>query len=837
MQVSAHYPPDFVSGGALVPQRIAEGLADRGYQSYVFAGKVNELVPAQTQDEEINQVHVRWVGNANALGWVDRENYDNPAIASKFVDYLAEVKPEIVHFHSVQSLGAQLLPIARNSGAYVVVTMHDFWWICERQFLADRNYHPCSPVISGGDCACETGRNSLLWRNRWLAQQLTAADLVLFPSETARQVLIANGLDPQKTAVNENGVDDVAALAPSARTTANENTAMRFMYAGGEDLMKGYAVLRAACQQAQVPPGTTLDLYHAAADGFPEWVHSRPRYRRDELTEIFAQHDILILPSLMKESQSILTREALKAGLAVIATDSFGPEEVVTDGINGRIIRTGDIAALAQAISECAIPENGSALTGQSSTFPLVTVTSQIDDVIGHYQEVIAAVPEDEASTQTLELGVETVINRVLFVIGIQGAPARYRAHLPAEALRLRGVKTKIVNYRDPKLLALARRADAVVFYRVPATAQVLGIIERIKAEERVIPILGDVDDLIFVPEIVDSLDNLTRLSDAERELWLRGVQRYRTILEACDYFIGSTSVITEMGHQLLGVPATGYPNGVGSLLAQISQRARARQRTAGPIRIGYFSGTDTHDADWTAVEDAVAQVMASHPVELWLGGHVEYGERLRPYADRIKRLPFVPWYQLPELLREVDICLAPLTDTIFNEAKSAIKWLESALVSTPTVASDTGPFRAAIVDGETGFLASTTAEWQAKITQLVLEPQLRYRMGRQALRAAMFHYSPEMQGRRYQSILQAAWLQVARSGHKVTSEFIPVYDDQSQVRYAAVVERYGLPRGKLVETSAQLGELLRRGGSAVRREGVGATMRQGWAFLRRCLG
>lgn len=837
MQVSAHYPPDFVSGGALVPQRLAEGLAERGYQSYVFAGKLHDLPPVETQDEEINQVHIRWVGNANYVGWVDRENYDNPAIAEKFASYLAEVAPDIVHFHSVHSLGAQLLPIAQQCGARVVVTMHDFWWVCERQFLVDRNYQPCSAVISCGACACETGRTSLLARNRWLAQQLQAADLVLFPSETARKVLIANGLDPQKTAVNENGVDALTEISPSSRAQVSKDMPIRFIYAGGEQLMKGYAVLRAACQQADVSAGTTLDLYHASAAEFPAWVQSQPRYQRTELAQILSQHDILILPSLVKESQSILTREALAAGLAVIATDSFGPEEVVTDGVNGRIVRTGDVAALAQTISECAIPETGRKLMGKGASSPVVTVPAQVDDVIEHYRALSDAPSASANSAQILKAGAKTVINRVLFVIGIQGAPARYRAHLPAEALRLRGIETRVINYRDPKLLKLALHSDAVVFYRVPATAQVLEIMEKIKAAERIIPVLGDVDDLIFVPEIVDSMDNLERLSAADRELWLRGVQRYRTTLEACDFFIGSTPAVTDMGRELLGVPATGYPNGVGSLLARVSRQAREHQRTPGPIRIGYFSGTDTHDADWTAIEDAVAQVMATYPVELWLGGHVEYGPRLQPYADRITRLSFVPWYQLPELLREVDICLAPLTDTVFNEAKSAIKWLEAALVGTPTVAAGTVPFREAIVDGETGFLADAPEKWAEKITELVVDPQLRERMGRQAMRAAIFRYSPDIQGRHYQDILLDAWLQVASHGHKTMSDFPPIYDDQPQVGYAAVVERYGLPRGKLVEAGAQLGEVLCRGASAVRSEGIKVTAQRGWSFLRRRLG
>ena len=60
---------------------------------------------------------------------------------------------------------------------------------------------------------------------------------------------------------------------------------------------------------------------------------------------------------------------------------------------------------------------------------------------------------------------------------GIDGAPLRYRVHLPAEAMALHGVRSDVRHYRDPDVAELAARADVVVAYRVPATRQVLALI------------------------------------------------------------------------------------------------------------------------------------------------------------------------------------------------------------------------------------------------------------------------------------------------------------------------------------------------------------------------
>ena len=49
---------------------------------------------------------------------------------------------------------------------------------------------------------------------------------------------------------------------------------------------------------------------------------------------------------------------------------------------------------------------------------------------------------------------------------------------------------------------------------------------------------------------------------------------------------------------------------------------------------------------------------------------------------------------KLPELISKMDINLAPLTESIFNEAKSEIKWIEASLVKTCTIASNLGAFK-----------------------------------------------------------------------------------------------------------------------------------------------
>ena len=283
--------------------------------------------------------------------------------------------------------------------------------------------------------------------------------------------------------------------------------------------MKGVAVLVRAVHRLAGRPGWSLSAYgvqeyldREAVDvkGLP--VRVSASYDPDRLEEVLAGHDVLIVPSLMRESYSILTREALSRGLAVICTDSLGPEEVVRHGRNGLVVATGDARDLAEAMGRVADDRTLlAALTGAPHGAGIRRLDEQVDGLEAHYGKLLH--PRRDRPRRP-DSGTAAV-NKVLFVCGIEGAPLRYRARLPAEALATQGVASDVRHYRDPELSVLADAADAVVFYRVPATVQVLDLIARIRRRSARVPVLFDVDDLIFDPELERAIPAIKILSPA----------------------------------------------------------------------------------------------------------------------------------------------------------------------------------------------------------------------------------------------------------------------------------------------------------------------------------
>jgi glycosyltransferase involved in cell wall biosynthesis len=877
LTVSAHYPPNFVSGGTLQPQRISRGLRARGHDVSVYAGWIGDRPPLESwADTDDTGMAVRWIDSSPWIGWADERNWLNPAVTDHFAAHIDALKPDVVHFHALQSLGAGLLPAAKAAGAKVVVTMHDFWWLCSRQFLVSPDLVPCSLVVDAGTCPCEVDVAWRCHRAASLATLLGSADLVLAPSASATRVLAANGVAPGRLHVDENGLppDVIEALVSPHRAdrvgrdsahTADPgdlgDVPVRLLYAGGPNVMKGVSVLIEAARRLTDVPGWRVSGY-----GVQEYLDKSGEtvaglaidvldpFDPADLGAVLAAHDVLVLPSVMRETHSLLTREALAAGLPVVCTDTLGPEEVITHGANGLVVPAADAGALAGAIERLATNPDLLADLRLGAAEPVAarSIDEQVAGLDERFAELLAAPTPGPA---VLVDGPEQTdqVGRVLFVVGIEGAPLRYRARLPAEALAGVGVTSDVRHYRDPELLALGGRADVVVFYRVPATVQVLALIDALHGAG--VPCAFDVDDLIFDPAIADEIPALRLLDPDDAALWLQGVQRYRTTLEACDAYIGSTAMLVDHAATLTGLPAHRFDNGVGLALARRCDDELRRERRPGPLRIGYLSGTTTHDEDWFHVEPAVVEVLDRHPtVELWLGGHLPDSATLTRFGSRVVRLPFVPWLDLPAVLRDLDINLSPLAPgSRFNEAKSAIKWLEAALCATPTVASPTTPFREAITDGDTGLLAGDHEQWVDAVEQLLGDESSRRRIGSLARRRALLDWAPAIQGERYRTILTevaAAGPHPPRSTPPGAPAWTPVALDEPPM--PVTLERYpdGAPtptpdRSSLAVEAAphdvrspgraldRVIELARRGVASARTEGFGPTARKAGAKVR----
>ncbi|MDO9109145.1 MAG: glycosyltransferase, partial [Desulfatirhabdiaceae bacterium] len=71
---------------------------------------------------------------------------------------------------------------------------------------------------------------------------------------------------------------------------------------------------------------------------------------REELKNLFACHNLLVFPSIVKEAFGISQVEAMAAGLTVVTSGTGGAKEIVEHGVSGIIFKTEDDGSLAEEL-------------------------------------------------------------------------------------------------------------------------------------------------------------------------------------------------------------------------------------------------------------------------------------------------------------------------------------------------------------------------------------------------------------------------------------------------------------------------------------------------------
>jgi glycosyltransferase involved in cell wall biosynthesis/SAM-dependent methyltransferase len=346
----------------------------------------------------------------------------------------------------------------------------------------------------------------------------------------------------------------------------------------------------------------------------------------------------------------------------------------------------------------------------------------------------------------------------VLFISAEPETPGNiYRVVRQVEALRAAGAPSSWISVQE----VAARheeiaKADVLVLWRVAWDEQVASAVKT--ARRRGARVIFDVDDLMINPafariEVIDGIrtTNLTESQVSEH------YKRVQSTMLAADYCSAPTEELAGEIRQFSQATMV-LPNGFDHAAYKASRRAVRRRRCSPSaeslVRIGYAGGSRTHQRDFAVAAPAVARVLRERPhcrLVLFRSaqGTVPFLD-LEEFADfqgleeRIEWQDFVPLSQLPEKLALFDINLAPLeTGNVFCEAKSELKFFEAALVDVPTIASPTGPFRRAIRDGVTGFLADNSQAWYSALLRLVDDQGFRFRIARAAQRDVLWHYGP----------------------------------------------------------------------------------------------
>jgi|GEM_PF-3438338 len=327
---------------------------------------------------------------------------------------------------------------------------------------------------------------------------------------------------------------------------------------------------------------------------------------------------------------------------------------------------------------------------------------------------------------------------RVVFVSGEPGTPGhRYRLDHVADAVRALGghALVRTVPEAASSSLADVMKADVVWLWRTVWGTEVERIVYR--ARRSGAAIVFDVDDLMVDPRLAvhETIDGIRSqgLTEADAQDYFARMGITARAADVC------TTTTRQLATALrrFGSPVFELPNGFDDstwVQSRLARRVSDASPDDGLVRLGYASGSLTHQRDFAVVAPAVAALLARRSdVRLVLFRRsIDLDEfpAFDAHRHQIEWREIVPHVDLPDELARFDVNLAPLeVGNPFCEAKSNLKFFEAALVGVPTVASPTQPFVEVIEDGVNGFLAHDGHAWTTVIDALVGDADLRRRV------------------------------------------------------------------------------------------------------------
>jgi GT2 family glycosyltransferase len=259
--------------------------------------------------------------------------------------------------------------------------------------------------------------------------------------------------------------------------------------------------------------------------------------------------------------------------------------------------------------------------------------------------------------------------------------------------------------------------ADILVISRVRHDFATAALVQQFKAQGK--KVWFDIDDWVFDPQAIGLIIHTAgqTASDEVLNYWHAVVSRMGQMLLLCDGVITTNHYLAQKLAKFANVPVKVIPNFANEQQLVASQPLYEKKTgqpssSSDSIRLGYFSGSASHNRDIALLLPALEIVMAGEPrVQLVLVGPVElgeYGARFEQnYNHRIERHAFTDYVNLQQLIAGVDFNLVPLQANEFTHCKSELKYVDAANVGTLTIASPTHTYAAAIRHGGNGYLAA----------------------------------------------------------------------------------------------------------------------------------
>jgi glycogen synthase len=310
-------------------------------------------------------------------GW---RRFFTPEVFQLSLQCMRKVKPDVCYVWNLAGLSLAPIVSARMASVPVVYHFGDHW-------LPDTVFHPLKQIE---------------WAKRILGAPpiFRGKSGAIFVSDFLRRSYSSQGFSFPRSTVIHNGIRNQDLI--DGRRARAADKPIRLLFAGRIVPEKGIELLLDGLQRAEerAPGSFSLSIAGFGPISYVDDLRRRSndrrmdvrwlgRLTREEIARAYAEHDIVVVPSVWEEPFGLVAIEAMASGLPVIATRSGGLPEIIRSGFNGYLVPSNDPQALCDALLQFANDPSladrlgRQALTDVRARFHLKTLASQARSFIG----------------------------------------------------------------------------------------------------------------------------------------------------------------------------------------------------------------------------------------------------------------------------------------------------------------------------------------------------------------------------------------------------------------------------------------------------------------------
>lgn len=331
--ISNYYPPHYIGGYELACFNTVEYLKKSGHTVYVLTG---DYLQKSHCFEEVYR----------GLKYI---NYDKPSFWDKHQvethnykvtqNVIKDFSPDIVYLWSLRLISLSPAMAVQNLHIKKIFEIGDFWMkgYLSSNFLSKikRMIKNILPFTIGSKIELSPA----ICVSKWVAKEMEKT------YETKQIHIIPNGTNIQQ------------------KSKKNLNKNIKYLFCGRADYTKGIDIALKALGNLK-DRGIDNFEFNIYGSGNTNYINKCKNIvnalqlnkqvtfygKTDDVQKLYSQHDILLMPTRMKEPFGLVIIEAMAAGVVVIATNAYGPAEIINNNKDGLLFKEEDVSDLTNSI-------------------------------------------------------------------------------------------------------------------------------------------------------------------------------------------------------------------------------------------------------------------------------------------------------------------------------------------------------------------------------------------------------------------------------------------------------------------------------------------------------